>query len=47
MVRKERAKKDIISQIEKWQKDPEFIRAAYQFIRLHTGHAPSKSKSLK
>ena len=39
-------KKDITTQIKEWQKDPEFIRAAYQFIRMHTGHTPSKTKLL-
>ena len=35
MVKKE---KDIWEQIKEWQKDPEFIRAGYEFIRYHTGH---------
>lgn len=29
---------DLCQQIKKWQKDPEFIRAAYEFIRYHTSH---------
>lgn len=29
-------KKDIFKQIIEWQKDPEFIRAAYEFIRKTT-----------
>ena len=29
---------DIWKQIKENQKDPEFIRAAYEFIRYHTSH---------
>ncbi len=31
--------KDIWKKIEEAQKDPEYIRAAYEFIRLTTGHS--------
>ena len=42
MKRKEAKRRsvDMIQQIKEWQKDPEFIRAAYEFVRLHTGHSP-------
>ena len=33
-----KSKKDVIHQIKEWQKDPEFIREAYEFIRYHTSH---------
>jgi len=36
------AKMDIWEQIKEHQKDPDFIRAAYEFIRLTTGKSPSK-----
>jgi len=32
---------DICEQIREHQKDPEFIRAAYEFIRLTTGKSPN------
>lgn len=34
-------KKDIWGIIKEDQKDPDFIRAAYEFIRLTTGNAPA------
>lgn len=40
-----KAKKDICNQILEWQKDPEFIRAAYEFILYHTGHRKADTKS--
>lgn len=33
-------KKDFWKEIKEHQKDPEFIRAAYEFVRLTTGHSP-------
>jgi hypothetical protein len=38
MIKKQ--KKDIWNQIKKWQDDSEFVRQAYEFIRIHTGHSP-------
>jgi len=35
---KKKDKKDIFEQIKEWQKNPEFIREAYEFIRYTTGH---------
>ncbi|HLC89306.1 MAG TPA: hypothetical protein VJG49_04690 [Candidatus Nanoarchaeia archaeon] len=40
-------KKDIWEEIKEWQKDPEFIRAAYEFVRYHTGGRRSKSLKSK
>gem|GEM_PF-3104357 len=28
------------AELKEHQKDPEFIRAAYEFVRYHTGHRP-------
>ena len=42
MVKKQKQKQDIWEQIKEAQKDPEFIRAAYEFIRYHTGHRSPK-----
>jgi len=36
MKTKKPAKKDMCEQIKEWQKDPEFLRAAREFIRLTT-----------
>jgi len=33
---------DLINEILQAQKDPEFIRAAYEFIRHHTGKSRSQ-----
>ncbi len=41
MTRKQIVKKDIWMEIKEAQKNPDFIRAGYEFIRLTTG------KSLK
>jgi len=35
---KKKVEKDIFEQIKEWQKNPDFIRAAYEFIRRTTGH---------
>jgi hypothetical protein len=40
MAKKQKAKEDIWDQIKEWQKDPDFIRAAYEFVRHHTGRSP-------
>ena len=40
MKTKTSAKKDIWEQIKEHQKDPEYIRAAYEFIRLTTSKSP-------
>ncbi|MBS3123555.1 hypothetical protein J4437_02875 [Candidatus Woesearchaeota archaeon] len=37
-MKQKKVKKDIWEQIKESQKDPEFIRAAYEFIRYHTSH---------
>jgi len=38
-------KTDVWQKIKEWQKDPEFIRAAYEFIRYHT--SPRSKSFLK
>ncbi len=40
MTRKQIVKKDIWERIKEHQKNPEYIRAAYEFIRLTTGKSP-------
>jgi len=35
--KKSKSKEDIWKQIKEWQNDPEFLRAAFDFIRYHTG----------
>ena len=45
MKRRMKEKKDFFVQLKEWQKDPEFIRAAYEFVRFHTGHH-RRSKAL-
>ncbi len=40
MVRKQTVKKDIWEKIKEAQKNPDFIRAGYEFIRLTTGKSP-------
>lgn len=34
---KSKGKEDIFEKIIEWQKNPEFIRAAHEFIKNHTG----------
>ena len=33
-------KEDSWEKIKQWQNAPEFIRAGYEFVRLHTGKSP-------
>ncbi|MBS3138282.1 hypothetical protein J4207_01095 [Candidatus Woesearchaeota archaeon] len=40
-----KAKKDICDRIKVWQKDPEFLRAGFEFILYHTGHRRLDTKS--
>jgi len=35
-MKRKRVKKDFCEQIKEWQNNPEFIRAAREFIRLTT-----------
>ena len=42
MIKKQKKKTDVWERIKEWQKDPEFIRAGYEFIRIHTGHSPQQ-----
>jgi len=39
-MKSKKEKIDIWEQIKEHQKDPEYIRAAYEFIRFHTGRSP-------
>ena len=41
---KRKHNEDLCKQIREHQKDPEFLRAAYEFIRYHTGHRAMPAK---